>query len=408
MKNIINGFKNINEDNIYKYFINFIGIAAIIIELSFSILDKFVYPDLFYSFLIIRIGFATIFIIVILINNLFQIKKYYYLYLILSLTGMGMICVICAITEEGFGSYYILGVVQALTGTLFFPMSNKQYIRMTIYNLIYFTSIIFFFHENYNFNLNIFIQVNSGICGLSIILIINKVLLNAFYEVYKKQLKLNKFLIGVYSHDLKNKICTPINILEFESKKDLISNTKIRDALVPLKSAFNFLGNLLNVNQLEINQIILKKEFINSENIQSYIYNNYNADCVSKNLQLIINFEKGNVLVDLHYFELLINNLMSNALQNTPHNNNKIITSLYFKNNLCYFKIANQSNLIPTHKIKFLFKKYFNAKMHTPYSKGLGLYYSKLIIELHGGTISYIPNSELSMNEFEIQLPLKN
>ena len=74
-------------------------------------------------------------------------------------------------------------------------------------------------------------------------------------------------------------------------------------------------------------------------------------------------------------------------------------------NKLINISFLNSGTLAYETSQKNIFEKYKLPETHSPYNKGLGLNYSKMMCELHGGDLTY-NITEDKLNEFIVKLPI--
>ncbi len=125
-------------------------------------------------------------------------------------------------------------------------------------------------------------------------------------------------------------------------------------------------------NICELLQKLTEKQFINSQKSVSF---------VSDLSEVFLN-------VDIFHFENAISNLIDNAVK---YGGNKIEVRLYQKQNQYIIEVFdNGEGIKKTHRDKIFDKFYRIPKGNTHNVKGfgIGLYYTKKIIEKHNGMIS--------------------
>ncbi|QIE60243.1 HAMP domain-containing histidine kinase [Rasiella rasia] len=106
--------------------------------------------------------------------------------------------------------------------------------------------------------------------------------------------------------------------------------------------------------------------------------------------------------VDTFHFENAINNIVDNALK---YGGNEINISLIRKNNAIEISITDNGRDLTAAQGKQIFDKFYRVpkgNTHNIKGFGIGLYYTKVIVEKHGGTISV----QTQPTNFTIVLPL--
>jgi two-component system phosphate regulon sensor histidine kinase PhoR len=106
---------------------------------------------------------------------------------------------------------------------------------------------------------------------------------------------------------------------------------------------------------------------------------------------------------DTYLFEQMCHNLLNNALKYTPPSGTIRVSMSGEKGEirLCFF---NSGKPIPDEQKELIFEKYLTGgKKRSKYSKGLGLYFCRMAMEMHGGKIWVEPGSE--GNSFYLAFP---
>ena len=108
--------------------------------------------------------------------------------------------------------------------------------------------------------------------------------------------------------------------------------------------------------------------------------------------------------VDKIYFEGCIRNLLDNAIKYSPENT-EITLSSEVKNNRVFLYFKDNGAGIPKELHKKVFKEFYrNADSENVKGHGVGLSFTKQIVEAHKGKI-YIQNNNEIGTTFVIELP---
>jgi two-component system phosphate regulon sensor histidine kinase PhoR len=169
--------------------------------------------------------------------------------------------------------------------------------------------------------------------------------------------------------------------------------------------------DLLAVTQLDLNKMKLniKKEDLNKiieEGISSL---KDKFERLKQEVRFIKAKDPLDAKVDAHQFRMVIENMLENAANYTPDGGKIIVESYQNVRGAIIIKIKDTGVGIAKADFPKLFQKF--SRINNPFSNavngtGLGLYYSKRIIELHGGTIEV--KSELKKGTtFTITLPAR-
>lgn len=226
---------------------------------------------------------------------------------------------------------------------------------------------------------------------------------------HQKQLaEVKNDLISNITHEFKTPIATIGVALESIKNFNAINNKEkaksyLNMSEVQLKKLNTMVEKLLETASLDSDRLELNEESVNISELIKKLTVKHQLQTKSK----IIEFKTmpDNVFcnVDVFHFENAINNILDNAVKyggNSIHveiNQNSI--------GLTVIVSDNENSLTEAHKNK-IFEKFYRVpkgNTHDVKGFGIGLYYSKKIIENHGGIISL----ELENNKkaFKISIP---
>lgn len=151
-------------------------------------------------------------------------------------------------------------------------------------------------------------------------------------------------------------------------------------------------NDILRVAKLDLKKIVLKKQEINFVKLIDSIMHDLMSHFDGRNQEVHFNKPTNGLAltVDSEYIRMAIGNIIDNASKYTPEGK-KIFITLRAKNDeVVEVVIKDEGVGIPRESQEKLFKKF--SRIENPLSvkvggTGLGLYWAKEIIELHGGTI---------------------
>ncbi|MFX1418364.1 MAG: PAS domain S-box protein [Promethearchaeota archaeon] len=206
----------------------------------------------------------------------------------------------------------------------------------------------------------------------------------------------SELLIDVYNSNLDN------NTMEMF---EIIQRNKQR-----LEYLIN---NLLDIVNLENNKLRLSKKSHNICQIINDIITDLNYFLKKSEINLILELPTSVILnVDKIRFGQVITNIFLNAIKNSPP---KSDIKIRVKPNENYVKISiiDEGIGLTKNEINRLFKKFGKIERYGEglefldiQGSGLGLYISKEIIELHGGSISVKSGGRNKGAKFTINLPI--
>ena len=161
---------------------------------------------------------------------------------------------------------------------------------------------------------------------------------------------------------------------------------------------------LLETATLDSEQLLLKKETIDIIPLVKNIYLKGSAITSQKKLSFHASKNTITIDVDPFHFENAIHNLVDNALK---YGGDSIEIRASVVSNKVEITIADNGNGIDKTQRDKIFDKFYRVptgNTHTIKGFGIGLYYTKTIIEKHGGKILLAPNT--LQTTFKVTLPL--
>lgn len=251
---------------------------------------------------------------------------------------------------------------------------------------------------------NIFwITLKKGTTGILLSLILSStVIFSLFYLLYiiRKQKQLSEIkndFISNITHELKTPIATITSAVEGllyfnqdnnseKNKKYLEISTKQLDKLKIL------VEKILETSLLESKDLILEKENIDlilliKNTIEKYKTNTDKTITFNSNTtEFIYN-------TDVFHFENAISNLIENAIK---YGGNEINIRINHSEKETTIEVSDNGSGISTTHQKMIFDKFYripSKDKHNVKGFGIGLYYTKNIIEKHNGTIELKTNN---------------
>ena len=245
---------------------------------------------------------------------------------------------------------------------------------------------------------------------------------------FRDQLK-DEF-INVAAHELKTPLQPILGLCELlrDRKTDIVKDEEILDVIIRnSKRLMKLAEDILNVARIESGSFFLKKERFDIGELISEIMNDIEEKIVEnkKNIKMFFELHNGNnnnkiiVEADKNRLSQVISNLLNNAIKFTDkgsitiivgtkkinNNNNNNNTS-----NKVIVSIKDTGTGIDSEILPKLFTK-FTTKSSIVGGTGLGLFISKSIIEMHGGSIWAFNNNEKNKDDrgstFTFSLPVK-
>lgn len=220
-------------------------------------------------------------------------------------------------------------------------------------------------------------------------------------------------LINVFSHRFR----TPLSALRWNLEnaiEQLPKNTKV-EIKSSLKDGYNrtlFLIETLDrlVESLEIEGGTLKiksKEF-NIKSVLEPLIDSFKERCVEHDIKFDVKIISCTLMGDEKRIIAICKSLLSNALQYTMEGG-EISFCVHPKGDHVCIEVSDNGIGVPERSKRKIFNQFYradNALFTFPDGQGLGLYFCKKVVELHGGSIKM----KSKVNEgttFNIVLPKK-
>jgi signal transduction histidine kinase/DNA-binding response OmpR family regulator len=236
-------------------------------------------------------------------------------------------------------------------------------------------------------------------------------------KVHKADQKKLSFFTNI-SHELR----TPLTLILGPVEK-LITGNSLSDSGRPLLSMvrrntlhlYNLINQLLDIHKLDTGNIKLK---LSKGELVSYCRGIYSTFChLAEENKINFHFstqaENLSGWFDRDIIEKILNNLLSNAFKYTPQNgeiNIALSASSYIEKEPSLIKISVSDNGkgIPEDQIQYVFDRFYqveNSNTGFNTGTGIGLAYTKELIELHKGKINV--DSRLNLGTtFTVTLPI--
>ena len=245
---------------------------------------------------------------------------------------------------------------------------------------------------------------------------------------FRDQLK-DEF-INVAAHELKTPLQPILGLCELlrDRKTDIVKDEEILDVIIRnSKRLMKLAEDILNVARIESGSFFLKKERFDIGELISEIMNDIEEKIVEnkKNIKMFFELHNGNnnnkiiVEADKNRLSQVISNLLNNAIKFTDEGSITIIVGTKKINNnnnnnntsnKVIVSIKDTGTGIDSEILPKLFTK-FTTKSSIVGGTGLGLFISKSIIEMHGGSIWAFNNNEKNKDDrgstFTFSLPVK-
>ena len=240
---------------------------------------------------------------------------------------------------------------------------------------------------------SIFSIILSLLLSLSII----ASLLFLLKTIYKqKQLaEVKNDLINNITHEFKTPIATISTALEamknFNALDDKIKSEKyIGIANSQVQKLHTMVEKILETASLNNENLVLSKQPTNVSNLIKNVIEKYQLINSEKTISFKNNCTETELNLDKFHFENAIGNIIDNAIK---YGGNKITVELTLESNKIIILVKDNGNGIHKSQKDKVFEQFYRiptGNTHNVKGFGIGLYYTKNIIEKHGGSIDII------------------
>lgn len=179
----------------------------------------------------------------------------------------------------------------------------------------------------------------------------------------------------------------------------------LKDAALGVENLVHMTNDLLDVSKMEEGKMTLNREPINLVGLAKQITENFSVMDPSRTITVE---SEGSRLVfcDGAIMRRVLQNLLSNAIKHTPDGSPVRIT-IENKPQCCRVSVIDQGRGVPLESRRKIFEKFgaLESRADRKYhSVGLGLAFSRLALEAHGGTIA-VDSNEPKGSVFWFELP---
>lgn len=217
------------------------------------------------------------------------------------------------------------------------------------------------------------------------------ILLKKANEELEKNNKETQKLIADISHQIKTPL-TSLNMINDilydgsipeEKKKEFLDNMHYE-----LDKIYWLVKTLLDISKLDSKTIILKKSKINLYDMILSIKEQFKVMLDSSNTEFKINIDKkATILCDEKWTKEAIDNLIKNAIE---HGAKQITVNGTYNKLYTHLEIIDNGDGIDEKDINHIFERFYKAKNSRSESLGLGLAFTKSIIQNQDGIIKVI------------------
>lgn len=240
--------------------------------------------------------------------------------------------------------------------------------------------------------------------GILVSLLLSLAVISSLFYLLKvitqqKQLaEIKNDLISNITHEFKTPITTVSTALEAMNDFNIIANKEKAKNYISIsenqiKKLHLMVEKLLETATLDSEKLLLKKEKTNvvsllEKLIQKYLFT------TNKTITFNCLITEFYAEIDVFHFENAISNLIDNAVK---YGGNKIEINVSSEKNTVKIEVIDNGKGIAKHQQNKIFDKFYRipkGNTHNVKGFGIGLYYTKKIIEKHRGSVCVFSNSK--------------
>ncbi len=219
--------------------------------------------------------------------------------------------------------------------------------------------------------------------------------------IYKEKVRA---LINI-NHELR----TPLTLI-YAPLKQLADNklipyelrTKLYGVLKQTFRMRNIIDMILHMRKMEVEKNTLRMSAANFNEWLQGIIDGFKDEFALRQIGLEVNFDPrvGYMYFDLNQCEIVLNNLLGNACKFSEAGTAVTVSTRLDENsNMIYVSVQDQGIGLQQEDFNHLFNRFYQGK-HYLHGTGIGLSYSKLLVEMHGGIIGAKNNPDRGASFF--------
>ena len=211
----------------------------------------------------------------------------------------------------------------------------------------------------------------------------------------KKIDEIKNDLISNITHEFKTPITTVSTAIEglrnFNDINDIVKTKRYLDiSSDQLKKLEIMVEKLLETASIDTDKLVLQKEKINLIVLLKNLAEKHKMICPQKTILFDSEMEQLMITADVFHLENAISNLIDNAVK---YGGEIISIRLNYAKNKTEIYVEDNGNSIEKSQREKIFEKFYRipkGNIHDIKGFGIGLFYSKKIIEKHDGTLELI------------------
>lgn len=257
----------------------------------------------------------------------------------------------------------------------------------------------------------IYIMVSLGLIVLGVFYVIRRSKNRLRWEMKEHEQKINEekiqFLINI-NHELR----TPLTLI-YSSLERMVKNQEAISENIQLRSVFrqarqmrSIINMVLDMRKMEVGKETLYLQVEKYNEWVKSIADDFKIEFEAKNIELVLDIDPAvtELSFDKDKCEKAFTNILMNALKFSDSHSRVIVSTQLCED--CVKLSVTDQGIGLGENIDHLFQRFYQGN-HNRGGTGIGLSYSKLMIELQGGRIGAYNNENGVGATFFINLPIR-
>lgn len=341
---------------------------------------------------------SSFLVAVLFLNDIYFIIFLYVPYYICYLKKkklLGTLVLISSIVflYNSYGISIYLLILQFISFLVLFFINKKEYLFLTFSTYFYSLEVFIYVSNNVNF---IYMVLLALITCLIYILIEDFILVSKYQQLEKTY---NAYLFK-FIHEIKNHLSICKGYLEMYKSKN--SKNK-KDYLEHVTKSINESLDIME-DYLLYGRYNVQFDYLDANLLLNDVYNDFKSLYDGKNVDIDFNYNEDEIFIKGDYNKLkqVLVNIIKNGIEAKKDKKRAQIRLSIAKTNSNVI-IEIKDNGIGIKNLDKLGNEFYTTKN---YGTGLGVSFSKHIIDLHNGDIKYISNKDGTT--VKISLPIQN
>nr|WP_246865723.1 HAMP domain-containing sensor histidine kinase [Croceivirga thetidis] len=252
------------------------------------------------------------------------------------------------------------------------------------------------------FNNPTLVVLKRSMTGILLSVLLSTLIIGSLFfllHIIKKQKQLAEIkndLISNITHEFKTPIATVSTAIEgiknFNATNDKKRTEKYLDiSNQQLRKLHQMVEKLLETATLDSDKLLINKEEVDVVSLLTLLVDKYRLIAPEKELLFSTNVSELLKPVDIFHFENAVANLIDNAIK---YGGDKVEVNLNSLMENLEITIADNGGPIEQSQRDKIFEKFYRiptGNRHDVKGFGIGLFYTKKIIEKHGGALNLMP-----------------